>query len=133
MTQLEKGYVAGIIDGEGTISLEKDKEFRHPTISVASCTLAILQEIQRICDGGVIASKRTYKAGHSPSWKWSIHYQRAIAILEEVTPFLKEPKKKARAELILKDYTRLTPRNGRYTDELCAAKHEFEDAFFAIE
>lgn len=133
MTDIERGYLAGIIDGEGTIILTKDKEFRYPTIAVSSCTLGILETVKEICDGGVITPKRTYKSTHSPSWAWKIERQRAIAILEEVTPFLKEPKKKARAELIIKDYTRLTPRNGRYTDELRAAKHEFEDAFFAIE
>lgn len=42
MTQLEIGYLAGIIDGEGTITLTKDKEFRFPTIAVASRTLGIL-------------------------------------------------------------------------------------------
>lgn len=133
MTQLEIGYLAGIIDGEGTITLTKDKEFRFPTIAVASCTLGILEEIKRICDGGVITSKKTYKVNHSPSWAWKIERWRAIAVLEEITPYLKEPKKKARAELILRDYTRLTPRNGKYTEHQRIEKHQFEDEFFAIE
>lgn len=133
MKDLDIGYIAGIIDGEGTITLTKDKEFRYPVISVASCTLSILEELRRICGGGVISSKKTYKPTHSPSWNWKIERRRAIAVLEEVTPYLHEPKKKARAELILKDYTRLTPRNGKYTDEMRAAKHKFEDEFFAIE
>lgn len=73
MTQLEIGYLAGIIDGEGTITLTKDKEFRFPTIAVASCTLGILEEIKRICDGGVITSKKTYKVNHSPSWRGKLN------------------------------------------------------------
>lgn len=132
MTELEKGYLAGIIDGEGTITLTKSGEFRHPVISVASCTQEILEEVKRICDGGAISSKRTYKANHAPSWAWSITYQRAIGVLEEITPYLHEPKKKTRAELILRDYNRLTPRNGKYTDEQRAEKYQFEDDFFAI-
>lgn len=132
MTDFERGYLAGIIDGEGTITLTKDKEFRYPTISVASCTVGILETIKEICDGGVITPKRTYKSNHSPSWSWKIERQRAIAVLEEVAPHLKEPKKKARAELILENYTRLTPRNGKYTEEMRAEKHQFEEKFFEL-
>lgn len=132
MTDMEKGWLAGIIDGEGTITLTKDKRFRYPTISVASCTLEILEEIKRICGCGVITTKRTYKEGHSPSWTWKITHQRAIAILEEIVDCLFEPKKKARAELIIQDYIRLTPRNGKYTEEGERLKLEFEEKFFEL-
>lgn len=44
-----------------------------------------------------------------------------------------EPKKRARANLILKDYIRLTPRNGKYTEEMRQLKLKFEEEFFTIE
>ena len=47
--------------------------------------------------------------------------------------YLNEPKKKARAQLIIKDYIRLTPRNGRYSEEIKQQKLKFEEEFFKIE
>lgn len=38
MTELERGYLAGIIDGEGSITLTKDKQFRYPVLEVSSTT-----------------------------------------------------------------------------------------------
>ncbi len=43
MTDIESAYLAGIIDGEGTITLTKDGEFRYPAVSVASTTIEILE------------------------------------------------------------------------------------------
>ena len=44
LTELDKGYIAGIIDGEGSICLTKHhpNEFRSPEISVTSTTYEIL-------------------------------------------------------------------------------------------
>ncbi len=48
-----------------------------------------------------------------------------------ITPYL-QTYKRARAELLLRDYVAVTPRNGRYTEELLAARTLFEELFFAI-
>jgi len=40
--------------------------------------------------------------------------------------------KRARAELLLQRYVLVTPRNGRYTSELLAARTQLEASFFAI-
>jgi hypothetical protein len=49
----------------------------------------------------------------------------------EVAPFLRTYKTH-RANLLLQEYVRLTPRNGRYTPEQGAARDDFESRFFAI-
>lgn len=46
MTEQEKGYLAAIIDGEGTITLTKDKEFRYPVIQVTSTTYEIVDYLK---------------------------------------------------------------------------------------
>ena len=43
MTDLEKGYLAAIIDGEGTVTLTKGSSFRYPTIEISSTTLEIVE------------------------------------------------------------------------------------------
>ncbi len=126
-------YLAGILDGEGSITLTKDGKagFRMPVISVASTTYEILEIIQKHFEGS-INSKKVYKKHHKPSWIWSIQRRRAISILEQVTPFLTEPKKKNRAQFIIDNYLRVTPRNGKYTEELLIQKRKFEESFFLI-
>jgi len=61
MELLEASYLAGIIDGEGTITLTKlhSKENRRPIISIASTDIELLEYIKSII-GGNITKKRNY-------------------------------------------------------------------------
>ena len=133
MTEKQKGYLAAIIDGEGTITLTKDGEFRYPTIQVTSTTYDIIDFLKKNF-GGAISKKNEQL--RNPKWKqaynWKLERRKAIELLEEIVGLLQEPKKKARAELIIRDYIRLTPRNGRYNEELRQKKHEFEEQFFKL-
>lgn len=133
MTEQEKGYLAAIIDGEGTITLTKDKEFRYPVIQVTSTTYEIVDYLKQTF-GGVISTKReTRNANWKQAYNWKIERRKAINLLTEVAELMHEPKKRARANLILKDYIRLTPRNGKYTEEMRQLKLKFEEEFFTIE
>lgn len=57
MTELERGYLAGIIDGEGSITLTKDKQFRYPVLEVYSTTYQIVEYLKEHF-GGVISKKK---------------------------------------------------------------------------
>ena len=135
MTELEKGYVAGIIDGEGSISLTKlhaSDKFRAPYIEVTSTTYAILEKLKELYGGTI--SKVTKKEEHwKQAYKWAISYNKVIELLEDVSDYLLEPKKKTRAKLILNEYKLLTPRNGKYSAEGIQKKLDFEKRFFEIE
>lgn len=93
MTDLEKGYLAAIIDGEGTVTLTKDSSFRYPTIEVSSTTLEIVEYLKDHF-GGVISKKNE----RNPKWKqayvWKVERRKAIALLKEIVSYLHEPKKK---------------------------------------
>lgn len=58
----EAAYIAGIIDGEGSISLTRmhENEHRRPCISIASTDIELLGYIQSL-SGGVINNKKNYK------------------------------------------------------------------------
>lgn len=96
MTEKQKGYLAGIIDGEGTITLEKSKEFRFPVIEVSSTTYEILEYLRNNF-GGVIAKKKERDSRYKQAYIWKIERRKAINLLEEIVDDLLEPKKKARA------------------------------------
>jgi hypothetical protein len=124
-------YAAGLIDGEGTITLSRKsakETYRHPVVAVPSCT-PILVEAMKSLFGGFICNKKS-KPEHTPSQAWHVSYNAAISCLEQIVPFLKEPEKIRRAKLILEEYKQLTPRNGRYTVVQREAKLNFEKRFF---
>ena len=131
LTDIEKGYIAGIIDGEGSICLTKQKanEFRSPTITVASTTYELVTYLQRLI-GGSISNKKIYKENHKPSFQWNIKTNKTIELLTEIKDFLLVPEKQYRANLIVNEYKKVTSRNGKYTEEKLQLKKDFEKRFF---
>lgn len=47
-----------------------------------------------------------------------------------ILPYMKEPEKIKRAQLIVNEYKQLTPRNGKYSKEQLSKKLNFEERFF---
>ncbi|MDF2883079.1 MAG: hypothetical protein K0R54_3636 [Clostridiaceae bacterium] len=135
MTDTEKAYIAGIIDGEGSIMLQKfhSNEFPSPCISIASTTYELLDWIKSVIRKGVIKQKKNYNSSkHKDCYSYILKYNDAIKLLEEIYPYLIINSKRKRAELILNKYKALTPRNGRYSEELLKAKYEFYTEFISI-
>lgn len=62
MTEPEKAYLAGIVDGEGSIILQKfhSNEFPSPCVSIASTTLELLSWVKETIGKGTIKSKKNY-------------------------------------------------------------------------
>ena len=133
LSDAEAAYIAGVVDGEGTISLVRHHggENRRPVVSVANTELELLQYVRTAVGAGRITRKRISRSHHTPSFVFVVYSRQALALLQQITPFLRTHKRK-RAELLLKSYLTLTPRNGRYTAELAAARTAFEEQFFAI-
>ena len=86
----------------------------HPSVSISSTEPSLLKYVLKIIGAGRITNKRTYQANHTPSVTYAVSNRQALAVLEQVRPYLKTYKAK-RAQLILRSYIRLTPRNGKYT------------------
>lgn len=121
MNEVEKAYIAGIVDGEGTIGLWRHhkNETHTPNVTVANNSLTLLQWI-RSKVGGVIVSKKKRQAHHGDSYAWSIRQDRAISFLNEIKGYLII--KKQQAELITGEYKAVTHRAGKYTPEMLAKK-----------
>ena len=135
MTETEKAYIAGIIDGEGSIMLQKfhKGEFPSPCVSIASTTLELLNWIKVIVGAGVIIRKKNYNPEvHKECYSYVIKHDKAIDLLKEIYPYLIIEVKKARAHLILSKYKSVTPRNGRYNKESLMLKQKFYDEFMSL-
>lgn len=133
LTKTEAAYIAGLIDGEGTITLirKHKNEHRQLSLSISSTEIALLEFVKSATGVGKITTKRTSKSHHTPSFTYAVYNRQALIIVEQVLSFLKSYKRE-RAELILSNYLTLTPRNGKYSDDLLARKNEFEKAVLSL-
>jgi hypothetical protein len=126
-------YLAGLIDGEGTITLSRrhSNECRQLVVSIVSTERELLQWVLDAGAAGKVTRKRTVSENHAPSFTFSVSNRQALTLLGQVAPWLRTYKRR-RASLALKHYVSVTPRNGRYNQELRAAKTAFEADFLAI-
>ena len=129
----QAAYLAGLIDGEGTVTLTRmhPRENRRLVVSISNNDIALLLFVKTTIGAGKITTKRTYSERHAPSFTYQTSSRQALDLLRQVAPFLKTYKAK-RARLALADYLRLTPRNGRYTPVLAASRRAFEHQILAI-
>jgi len=121
LTEVEKAYIAGIVDGEGTIGLWRHykNETATPNVTIANNSLSLLQWIKSKA-GGNICSKKKRQAHHDNSYALSIKQDRAINFLNEIKGYLII--KKQQAELITGEYKVVTHRAGKYTPEMLVKK-----------
>lgn len=98
-----KAYLAGIVDGEGTVTLSRNhrNELPCPVVSVSNTSLPLLKWIQKKA-GGIITSKNTSKPHHAVSYVWRLRHDKAIWILNEVKEYLIVKRK--HADLIIQEY-----------------------------
>lgn len=125
-------YLAGLIDGEGTITLTKNNskdKFRVPTISMSSTTYELVNYLKSNY-GGSISNHKTYQDHHKQSWVWRTSYSNAVELCNKLSTLLREPCKKYRAQFISQYYPLVTKRNGKYTEKEIELKLFFEDCFF---
>jgi hypothetical protein len=133
MTNQDYAYLAGLMDGEGSILLSKNSKiakWRWPQISIASTTYELLDWCKTNFKG-TICSHKTYKTHHKPHWSWRLQGNVAIEVLKLIVPFMKEPSKVIRAKMLIDEYHLITVRNGRYSQDQKLAKQEFESRFLS--
>lgn len=130
---IDLAYLAGLIDGEGTIGLErrhKSDRFRSPVLSIASTDRELLNLPLAIFGGHVSRKLRKVQEHHLDAYTYRVSYRGAIDALVALQPYLRCPEKVRRARWLVEAHTILTPRNGKYTSQQLAAKEQFEKDFF---
>lgn len=129
----ELAYAAGLFDGEGSISLVRQRTNRShsPQVAVASVDYEVVRWFQKRF-GGSIVTKQPRKSNHSVSYDWRLTDRRALRFLELICPYLVIERKIRRVDLLLNEYVACTPRNGRYTQEMAERKQELIETFFSL-
>lgn len=129
----EAAYIAGLIDGEGTVTLSREHigENRRLAVSISNTELSILRFVAKATGVGKITNKRTYSRKHTPSYAYKITNRQALSLLEQIVMHMQSYKRK-RAMLALEEYVLVTPRNGRYTSKQRQARAQFDKRFLDI-
>lgn len=96
-------YLAGIIDGEGTVRVDvSNYVYRYPRIAVVNTHKPLLDAIQREFGGSVKTHDKNRVALHpnwSDAWAWTTAGKNAVVILNAVLPFLIVKREAAEAVL----------------------------------
>lgn len=84
-------YLAGIIDGEGTISLYKEgQRYSIPTLTVrvSSTDENLMTWLRRNFGGSYNKRKTKQKSTHKDSYTWSLYGKKLNIILHNILPYL---------------------------------------------
>ena len=129
----DAAYIAGLIDGEGTITLTRRhrNENRQICVAISSTEINLLEFVKSATGIGKITRKKTVKDHHNTGFTYHVSNRQALGLIEQIHPYLKSYKK-LRADLVLQDYLRLTPRNGKYTKSLLEKRNRFVKAVLAF-
>jgi O-phosphoseryl-tRNA(Cys) synthetase len=124
LDQTDAAYIAGLIDGEGTVTLSRRHrtENRQLVVSISNTDRPLLEYVLNSVGAGKITNKKTYQSHHTASYTYTISNRQALDLLNQTFPYLKTYKAK-RSEIILRDYIRLTPRFAErswYWDQWCS-------------
>jgi hypothetical protein len=127
LSPTDAAYIAGLVDGEGTITLSRKHsgEQRQLVVSISNTERPLLDFVLRRVGAGKVTSKRMSKPHHALGLTYTLCNRQALTFLEQIAPFLQSYKRK-RARLVLDNYIRLTPRNGKYTSTIRAQRSLFE-------
>lgn len=110
MKEIQKAYLAGIVDGEGCISINKTRNksvrHKHPyyqvRLRVAMTTYEPIQSIQTWCGGIVSLTKR--KGSRKPIYEWLLLNDKAINVLKLIKPYLLLKQKQTEIVINFRDY-----------------------------
>ena len=104
-------------------------------VGFTNVELNILEEIRdfillELKVKGTISKKTSKIESHSDSYDLKYLYNNALKVIEYIDTH--HPKKKHRKEVISEQYLKLTPRNGKYTDEIKEKREKMINTFFSL-
>lgn len=118
----ERGYAAGLIDGEGCIQIKKIKNLNHKRnpeyslqISMNMVDTEAIDFMKGVFGGSVYGPLKTYGKGFRPNYRWEITRKSALTFLKQILPFLRV--KRVQAELGIRfQFNRITQdhKHGKY-------------------
>lgn len=109
-------YLAGLFDGEGSISIGNRSPSFSLRIRITNTNLEVLEWVTELY-GGNIRRKNRVRPHHKACWEWILRDRKAAQALTQFYPFMIV--KKPQAQLVVGCWKTVLARSGRYwTKEL---------------
>ncbi len=123
-SQMTDAYVAGLIDGEGCISIAKYRQQRNFSVRVeigmSSKAMLLLKWVQEVY-GGAIRLTRKKSEKWDAAYTWGVYGQKGSAFLRVIGPLLKLKQQNAKVALQLQAMIDRLPKrrngNGKWSQE----------------
>lgn len=133
MSTISLEYMAGLFDGEGTVTLLKcdPSPYRQVVVSIQMCDKSLVEEIKNSY-GGATTYRKARKANYSDAWTWKLTHRKAMDFLASILPYVRLPAKRQRISYILDNYDAVFKANGKYTEQEKTQRLIFEEAFFSL-
>ena len=100
LSPAQAAYLAGLIDGEGTVTLSRRNKNKHRglVVTISNTEMILLKHVQTVTGVGKITNKRIAQPSHTPSYTYQVTNRQALGLLEQITPYL-QSHKSARSRL----------------------------------
>lgn len=129
-------YISGFFDADGYITMSSPHKNQNKTVYVGFTNVeeSILIEIKNfilneIGIKGSISKKSARKENHSDSYDLKYVFNNAVELIKNIDTI--HPKKLHRKNVIVRDYKKFTPRNGKYSDEIKEKREKMIESFFS--
>lgn len=119
--KLDIRYVAGIVDGEGCITIHVNRSHaarfanQQPRIVmqvlVSNCFKPLIDQLHRQFGGHVAKHRDNYNPRARDNWRWGVSEQAACRFVSRILPYLVV--KRRQAELLI-ELGRLKAKNGQH-------------------
>ncbi len=94
-TETDKAWLAGLIDGGGSINISTQKDEHHTfskshyalNLEISEKHLPTLEKVKAMCGMGSVTEHKD-KRKHRPYWLWMVRSNQALYILQIVYPYL---------------------------------------------
>mgnify|MGYP003136764212 FL=1 len=104
-------YFAGILDGEGSFFMEKNRgKIYYPTISCEMTDEDVILSIKKFFKVGHITKLAPRKKNWKTSYRWRVRNQPAIDILKEILKYL-SIRRKEKAKFLIQEHKNVVKRN----------------------
>lgn len=106
LKKYEWAYIAGILDGEGSISAYKRGEHGSliPAIQVSNTNYFLLEFLSKKLGGKIYPMRNSNKPRWKPCWSWQIHGKNVLVVLKKCFDFFIVKKEQCQLVLSLKRF-----------------------------
>lgn len=112
MNLADASYLAGLMDGEGSIVLAKKRQMRATwRLQVSNTYFPLLEWCKTVTGCGSVTRKVSTNPKHADSGNWQCYSWNARSILLQILPYMRIPEKIRRAQLLISELDEIIKTN----------------------